>query len=187
MDHISTLVDGLEEFDALANEICGVFSSEWIDPELFALLTHAISANHYGEIRCLLIENRNSCVRSDNELLTDFNGAFTLISRNGISTFLKEGDDFELLIDLDWLDLNGVFNLGAFADSKGNTVIYFADSENKKYIWGGSFYLGECDVSLYIQHLNDAKKALSELVSEKKLVNFTKDATLITPNLSLDG
>jgi len=42
---------------------------------------------------------------------------------------------------------------------------------------GGNFYLGECDVSLYIEHLNDSKKALSELVSEKKLVNFTKDAT----------
>ena len=186
MDHISTLVDGLEEFDALANDISGVFSSEWIDPELFALLTHAISANHYGEIRCLLIENRNSCVRSDNELLTDFNGAFTLITRKGISTFLKEGDDFELLIDLDWLDLNGVFNLAAFADSKGNIVIYFGDSENNKYILGGSFYLGDCDVSLYIEHLNDSKKALSELVSVKKLVNFTKDRTAITPNLSLD-
>jgi hypothetical protein len=185
MDHISTLVDGLEEFDALANEISGVFSSEWIDPELFALLAHAISSNHDGEIRCLLIENRNSCIRSNNELLTDFNGAFTLITRKGISTFLKEGDDFELLIDLDWLDLNGVFNLGAFADSKGNTVIYFGDSENKKYIWGGSFYLGECDVSLYIEHLNDAKKALSELFSEKKLVNFTKDSTFKIVNAAI--
>lgn len=185
MDHISTLVDGLEEFDALANEISGVFSSEWIDPELFALLAHANSSNHDGEIRCLLIENRNSCIRSNNELLTDFNGAFTLITRKGISTFLKEGDDFELLIDLDWLDLNGVFNLAAFSDSKGNTVIYFGDSENKKYILGGSFYLGECDVSLYIEHLNDAKKALSELVREKKLVNFTKDSTFKIVNAAI--
>jgi hypothetical protein len=185
MDHISTLVDGLEEFDALANDISGVFSSEWIDPELFALLTHAISAHHDSEIRCLLIENRNSCVRSDNELLTNFNGAFTLITRKGISTFLKNGANFELLIDLDWSDLNGVFNLEAFADSKGNIVIYFGDSENNKYILGGSFYLGECDVSLYIEHLNDSKKALSELVSMKKLVNFTKGPTLKIVNASI--
>jgi len=177
MDPISTLIDGLEEFDALANDFGGVFSNEWIDAELLSLLSLAIDSNHGNNIRGLLIEDKNSCIRSDDELLTDFNGAFTLITVKGISTFQKNFDDIELLNDLSWSDLYGVYNISAFADGNENVYIYFGDSENNAYIWGGSFCLGKCDESLYIEHLNDSKMALSELINDKNLLNLTKDST----------
>ena len=184
MDHISTLIDGLEEFDALANDVGGVFSIEWIDSQLLSLLSLAIDSSHGNKIHGLLIEDKNSSIRSDEELLTDFNGTFTLITNKGISTFQKNSDDIELLTDLCWSDLYGVYSIWTIADDNENTYIYFGDSENNTYTWGGSFYLGECDESLYIDHLNDSRAALSELMKGKKIEHLPENAALKAANVA---
>jgi hypothetical protein len=175
VNHLTTLVDGLEEFDALANDNGGVFSSDWIGAQLLSLLSQAVGGYQDGKICCLLIENRNSCLRSGDELLTDFNGAFTLVTSEGVCTFQKSGEDIALLTSQIWASLNQVCDLWSNVDDNGATTIYFGDPLGNTYLWGGNFFLGMCeDESLYIDHLNDSRAALAALTNEK---NSPTDST----------
>lgn len=166
MENLVELVSSITEFDMLANEKYGVYSREWIEVDFLSKLEGFTQANSGDEIYAVLVQDRESCVIAD-DLLTDFQGPFSIIAAGGLLLCERSNGDLNLDNFQSWGSEDVIYDIWQFVDDEKNTNICFGDKTDNTFFPGACFNLGNCDSSLYVDELNAAKQILSEINSNK--------------------